>query len=223
MKPPEIPFSESKPTWQRYLENTKDLVPKPLLVWTLDKVSIDKDEALDLGAGNVRNTRALLEAGFSHVDAVDQSPYSAKFFEDLKEKGVDFHNETFDSFTYPENKYDLVVAMNSLYFIGSYSELRKTMNNIKSSLKINGVFTGHFLGHNDAWIRKQETDFQEVGSKNITAVTENDIRNEIFDGMKIIGFKEQEYDRETTDGQGKHWHLYSVVARKIEDDSDDEL
>jgi tellurite methyltransferase len=35
-----------------------------------------------------------------------------------------------------------------------------------------------------------------------------------LDGLKMIGFDEQDTNGHTAEGTAKHWHIYHIIARK---------
>ena len=67
--------------WEDFYKITKDRPPWPLLVQAVSLLSQRKD-ALDLGCGAGRDTRFLLEQGFT-VTAVDNDPHAIVLLADF--------------------------------------------------------------------------------------------------------------------------------------------
>ena len=69
-----------------------------------------------------------------------------------------------------------------------------------------GYFVGNFFGENDSW---NETKPQ------MTFLTKKKVM-ELFKDFEIIRFKEIEKDALTGLGQMKHWHIFDVIAKKVD-------
>lgn len=189
--------------WAKYIEQTKEYPPSPLLVRALENVK-EKQSALDLGAGQLKDTRYLLAQDFLHIDVVDGEPKVKSLVEGLKDERVKATITTFDAFSYKDDAYDLVNAQYSLPF-ASPDVFEKVMNGVKRSLKRNGIFVGQFFGVRDEW---------NTPGKEMTFHTEEEARA-AFSDMELISFEEVERDSRTASGEPKHWHLYNIVAKKI--------
>ena len=65
---------------------------------------------------------------------------------------------------------------------------------------------GNFFGEKDSW--------SEIKPQ-ITFLTKNQVM-ELFEDFEIIRFKEIEKDELTGLGEMKHWHIYDVIAKKVD-------
>ncbi len=121
---------------------------RPLLIDALEYVQ-EKDDALDLGAGALNDTKYLLSLGFKRVTAVDMDPASAEKASEISLGGFTFVQSAYADFKFPKARYDVVNAQYALPFNppGTFNEvLRKVI----ASLKPNGVFVGQFFGKRDS-------------------------------------------------------------------------
>lgn len=69
-----------------------------------------------------------------------------------------------------------------------------------------GYFVGNFFGENDSW---NETKPQMTFLTKVQAM-------ELFESFEIIRFKEIEKDDLTGLGKMKHWHIFDVIAKKVD-------
>ncbi len=92
--------------WEDFYKITKDRPPWPLLVQAVSLLSQKKD-ALDLGCGAGRDTRFLLEQGFT-VTAVDNDPHAIALLADLPQNCLRVLHFSFEAFDF--ETYELVNA-----------------------------------------------------------------------------------------------------------------
>lgn len=163
--------------------------------------------AVDVGCGAGRDALFLVDRGFT-VYAFDKSEIAiAK----LNELGRAYLNEklflqicSFENFGYPRSS--LISSCSSLFFCNPRS-FAQAWKNISMALLPGGMFCGHFMGPEDSWAK--------LGRGDLTIHTWNDIE-ELFDSSyKIIDVYEHNSEGMTLVGRKKHWHTYSVVARKV--------
>ena len=69
-----------------------------------------------------------------------------------------------------------------------------------------GYFVGNFFGENDS---QNETKPQMTFLTKVQAM-------ELFENFEIIRFKEIEKDDLTRLGNMKHWHIFDVIAKKVD-------
>lgn len=69
-----------------------------------------------------------------------------------------------------------------------------------------GYFVGNFFGENDS---------QNETKPQMTFLTKEQAM-ELFENFEIIRFKEIEKDDLTGLGKMKHWHIFDVIAKKVE-------
>jgi len=179
--------------WNTYFSNTKNKKPRPLLVEALPYVD-DKTEAIDLGCGVGSDTNFLKENGFlvTSVDgSVDVSSY-------VPEAII----STFDNYSFPVKKFNLVNAQYSLPF-NPPDTFQEMFNRLTASLKLGGIFTGQFFGAKDDWSSRKE----------MTFFTEKEVRD-ILNSYKILVFREKAEYGKTVSGNTKFWHVFDVIAVK---------
>ena len=97
---------------------------------------------------------------------------------------------------------DLVFASFSLPFCrpAAFPGLWKRL---RSSLRPGGRFAGElFFGDRDSWASDADMTFQDARAA-----------KELFDGLEVESFEEEEEDGEAFDAP-KHWHVFHVIARE---------
>lgn len=172
------------------------------------KYVLEKDFALDIGAGNLRDTKYLLSEGFKVV-AVDLSPLSAQKARELAHKNLEFFEGFIGAYSFPENRFSFVNAQGMLFHFSEphFSHLIKM---ITRTTKQGGIFCANFIGKNHTWNYPGTTK---------TIVDKEDILK-ILSDFEILSFKEEEWDEtlEFAKAKGatspKHWHDYFVIAKK---------
>lgn len=187
--------------WVEYIEKTKDKGPRPLLVKALSYVK-SKDEALDLGAGALNDTKYLIAEGFKHVTTVDKENLAGDILQTIPSDRISYIVSSFDDFPFVINKFDLVNAQYSLPFNSSDTFL-EVFDKIKESLKSGGIFVGQLFGVRDTWNKEETT---------MTFHTKEEVEKLISD-MEIIEFTEEEKDDMPAVGDMKHWHVFHIITR----------
>lgn len=185
---------------QEHYEITKSKPPTKLLTIALQYVK-NKDKAIDIGAGALKDTRYLLDQGFD-VTVIDKNPRTKEDAENLKNDKVHAFTASFEDFDFTENQYDIASAMLSLPFIKP-AYFNKVFEKIRNSLKKDGIFCGQFLGLNDEWAQNPHNTFH----------TKSQVEN-LLAGLEIILFQEEEIDGIIAKGSPKHWHVFRIIARK---------
>lgn len=195
-------MSPFRSSWAEHLQQTKEAPPSPLLLDALTYVA-QKDWALDLGGGGLRDARYLLSEGFRSIAVVDSEPSVQQYASDLPASRVQLFIQTFDTFDFPKETYDLITSQYALPF-NSPETFHRVIEGIKGSLKKGGVFCGHLFGDQDEW---------NVPGTKLTFHTKN-IAESLFSDMELIRFDEKNRDATLTNGKPKHWHLFNIIARK---------
>jgi tellurite methyltransferase len=186
--------------WTSYYENTQGLPPHESLVQALELVT-NREAVLDVGAGALRDTKHLLNANFQIVVALDA--------EEINEDGaiadsrLEVVTEAFETYEFPANTFDIVNAQFSLPFTAPDS-FESVFKKVLGSLKVGGVFVGQLFGKNDSWSDNPKMTFHST----------LDVER-LLSGMEILGLEETEYDGTTATGNGKHWHIFHITARKL--------
>lgn len=201
---------EKEFSWVEYYKAVNDRPPRDTLVKALSEFDREKRIvtglfANDLGCGPGNDTAELLRRGFK-VYATDKEKEAIKIIRSkfrkfiqngkLKTKAV-----SFEDIKMPEA--DLINASYSLPFCHP-DQFENLWNKIYTSIILNGRFSGNLFGDNDSW----------AISKDMTFLTRQNTEK-LFENFTIEFFEEKDEDGETASGSKKHWHVFSIVARKI--------
>jgi len=191
---------EKQPSrWSGFYESTKELPPHESLVQAIELVS-EREAALDLGAGAMRDTKFLLKTGFEKVVALDAEPINQ--LDEISDIRLEIVTEPFESYEFPEDSFDVVNAQFSLPFT-SPNSFEEVFNKLQASLKKGGIFVGQFFGKHDEWSANPKMTFQSI----------EEVR-ELLSNMEVLKLEEREEDGTTAAGTPKHWHVFYITARK---------
>ncbi|KEQ17302.1 class I SAM-dependent methyltransferase [Endozoicomonas numazuensis] len=194
---------QKKKTWSEYYQKVAAYPHKQRTEAAVAQNQSGSLVALDCGCGTGSDTAYLLSQSYSVV-AFDINQESVEFcskrFAD--ESAVTIHCTDFESFTYPDA--GLVVANASLFFAHPES-FPIIWQKIRAAIPIGGVFCGDFLGPEDEWLE----DKRHI----LTPLSEQEVKA-LFDGFEILEFSERNRRGPTARGPEKHWHTFSVIARK---------
>ena len=162
--------------------------------------------ALDLGCGSGRDTIVLLAKNW-YVLAVDREQkaidlVTKKVQGEAKER-LSTAVSCFEELKFT-NEFDLINASYSLPFCPD-RYFPKLWSKIIKAIKIGGRFSGQLFGQNDSWTEYDDMNFHS--------------KEEIFELFKkfeINYFLEEEKDAPSTSGKVKHWHIFHIIAQKLE-------
>jgi SAM-dependent methyltransferase len=188
--------------WANHLLSTKDFPPSALLIEAMPAVS-QRNHALDLGAGGLKDTRFLLAQGFEHVTVVDQEPTAKKLANTLANPLLEVIIGSFDEFAFPHEQYDLVNAQFALPF-NPPETFYEMMEKLKTSIIPGGIFCGQLFGKEDEW---------NIPTSKLTFHTKEEVGT-LFSGFTFITCRERIYDGILANGTPKHWHLFHIIAKK---------
>jgi len=213
--------------WPEYFKNHENREARPQLALAIEASEADSrplssKQALDVGAGNLIESKALLEAGFGLVTATDSSSYSEEASGALERDYNDFAHDI-NKFSFYKlrneeladkispNSVDLVVSYYALPFTRPH-EFARLWQSLESALKPGGVMSVTLFGDNDGWA----TETNAGGEKRYQGMTFHSREQvELLLGkMQDVEIAEREYDSVNTNGEAKHWHVYDVQARK---------
>ena len=194
--------------WPAYYEAVRNRPPRETLVQALalsaaDASAASKRAAIDLGCGSGIDTFALLQHGW-HVLAIDRQPEAIDQVQAATPPEYRARLETrlaaFGDLALPPA--DLINASFSLPFCHPqhFGALWAT---ITSALNPGGYFAGHFFGNRDGWAHIATMTFHTAGQVQA-----------LLQGFDRENVQELEEDGTTALGEPKHWHVFSVVARK---------
>jgi tellurite methyltransferase len=194
---------EEQNTWENYYEKIKGRAPRQLLLDVLEKFPPDASlHAIDLGCGDGTESAALLDRGW-HVLAIDGEPTAIQHLlakvpaEDkirLQTQIAKFEDVTLAPA-------DLVHASLSIPFCKP-QYFHALWGKIVAALKPGGRFAGQFFGLRDSWANEPDMTFH----------TEDQVR-EMLEHFEIESFHEMDEDGNAVSGP-KHWHVFTVIARK---------
>ncbi len=188
--------------WKSYFKKHKKRKTRELLVQAVS-FSKNKENALDLGAGTLIESKYLIKKGFKNVLAIDSAPETKLFARNFKNKKFSYKNIPFLEYDFPKNTFDLVNAQYALPFYGK-KEFNSFIKNITKSLKSKGIFVGQFFGNKDSW---------KIDRKEIVFHTRKQAMSLLSD-FKILEFIEEEKEGNTASGKPKHWHVFNFIVEK---------
>lgn len=167
-----------------------------------------REWAIDVGCGEGRDTKALLEAGFS-VLAIDGHPDGLAR---LEARG-----------DLPEGSRErLVMRLASLEALGALPACRllnasftlpfilpgafeRVWGELVGAIEPGGVFAGQLFGERDSWASLPDRSHH----------TRVEVER-LLAGFRILELREEEKPGADVHGQAKHWHVFHVVAQKVE-------
>lgn len=110
--------------------------------------------AVDLGAGGGRDTRALINAGWPNVHAVDKDPHTVDALRDVTEgQSATVHTSTLHDADIPPGSADIVNAQRVLPFLGE--DLTMTLGRARDLLRPGGFLVASFFGPQHTWAEEK--------------------------------------------------------------------
>ncbi|MEO8210205.1 MAG: class I SAM-dependent methyltransferase [bacterium] len=185
-------------------QNPRETVLKVLEIFEKENIERKKLLVIDLGCGHGADTLELLKRNW-RVLAIDNDLNGLKLLEQsvLPEwkNNLQTSKQPFESVKL--KKCDLINAGYSIPFC-SPEYFMKLWNEIVHSIKPGGRFSGQLFGVNDDW-------------SNISTMTFHTKEQvlKLFDKFEIEYFEEKDADGFTAEKVAKHWHVFSVVAKKV--------
>lgn len=189
--------------WKEFHAISAKAEPAWLAVEALKFVAA-KEAALDIGAGSLRDSRYFLEQGFRTVTAMDMSPALQDYAKDIKDEGFRAVVSSFADFAYPERTYDLVYAKASLPF-NPPETFDAMFARVKEAVKPGGILAVNFFGPHDA--------FNTPGS-GMTFHTREQVEAMLEGFDLVIPLHEVDREQPSMNGELKHWHIFTVIARR---------
>ena len=190
--------------WLAYYELTRAQPPRPHLVQALDLLSPDLPKtAIDMGCGTGRDALHLAEQGFE-VTAFDAEPtaiasltHNTQVRPNLKPVLAHFH-------TFDYHPVSLINASASLFFCEA-EHFDDVWGQVRHAILPGGLFCGQLLGQDDSWTTLDRFRGITVDSTDF---------NTLFDGFEIHHAQERNEPGTTALGKPKHWHYWTLIARK---------
>jgi len=172
------------------------------LLLRLNSLPPEEKIAIDLGCGNGRDTLAMLANGWQ-VLAVDVNPNALSHLEQqvdpmLKSK-LTLMPASFEQVAWWQD----VMLVHSSYALpfcppAAFPEVWKQLTR---SLKKGGFFYGHLFGVHEGW-------------KSLLLHTKAEVEA-LLEDFKIESLTESEFDRLSMAGVVKHWHVFEILAVKL--------
>jgi SAM-dependent methyltransferase len=195
--------------WDSYYKNKSNEIPRDTVLKVIEIFEKENPGrknlfAIDIGCGHGADTIELLKNDWK-VLAIDKEANGLSILKDSigpgMRKNLILSKQKFENIKL--KKCDLINASYSLPFCkpAYFNNFWKV---ISGSIKTGGRFSGNFFGKKDSW----------SSNNNLTFHTITQVKK-LFDKFNIEYFHERDEDGTTTSGEEKHWHVFSVIARKI--------
>ncbi len=172
--------------------------PNHLVASVVETIPCGRVAALDLGAGNLRDSRYLKRSGFERVVAVDRSedsiPYAAE--------GIELTIKPIEKYRPAKGVFDLIVSCNTLFFLRNM-EVEQLLQTMHKALRPNGIIAFNVLGNDDPWSTDPKK--SAFSKAEVLALTQR-FKTETFDEVRA--------DRTNAIGGSKFWHHWVLVLRK---------
>ncbi len=187
-------------SWKKYYDVVGDN-PNPFAKEVVRRHRGRKNLALDLGAGNLRDSKFFFANGFRKVVAVEKDKQALLFFDTR----IPLHIKPIEEFEIARGAYDLIYSCNVLYFLEK-ELIEKLFHRAWEGLRPGGILACTALAQQDAWCQPSEINPCAF----LTALDIGRLRI----GFKALMLREHEYDGRSVSGQMKHWHYWSLIFQK---------
>jgi len=169
----------------------------------MEEYPVIKETAVDLGAGNLRDAKYLLQQGFKRVIAVDRSQLSR----DYVVPGVVLETQAIEQYVPDPQSFDLAVSCFTLFFVSSW-EVHKVFDRVYQGLRPGGIFACNVLGELDDWV---------TCGHPVSHFTQSSVQR-LRKDFTVLHEKEAKFLAEREAGQSsakqKYWHQRIMVLRK---------
>ncbi|WP_271273661.1 class I SAM-dependent methyltransferase [Aliamphritea hakodatensis] len=191
--------------WQKYYAQVSAQPHRKLTAMAVKALAPALQKtAVDCGCGTGSDIAYLLEQGFD-VQGFD-----------IREEPLDVCRQRFsgcpqlrltqaDFMGFEYSPVSLIVANSSLFFCPQPG-FPDVWQRMMAALPAGGIFSGDLLGVNDSWVNSPDHD--------VSAFTAAQV-DELFTGFEIICRNERDEPGQTALGRSKHWHMHTVIARKL--------
>lgn len=190
--------------WTAYYERTADEPPRKSLLRALELFGdAPPGLAVDLGCGGGRDTLELLARGWSVV-AVDRETAATERVASIvtAESAARLRTLAEPLETVELPPCSLVNASYSLPFCAG-ERFAEMWSRVRDAIVPGGRFAGQIFGDRDEWRDNPELTFHTRAEA-----------ESLFDGFELEEFTELDEDGTTSMGEAKHWHVFTVIARK---------
>lgn len=191
-------------SWRKYIIGKQKGLPNKLLIQGL-KYVIEKNAALDIGAGSLVDSKLLLKDGFNYVYAIDTDKTALEIAQTINDKNFIFKNTSINKFRLKKNFYDVINAQYVLPYL-SKKEIEILLPKINKSLKCDGIFIGQFFGEKDSWNVKGDYRTYYTKKSIITLLKSLD--------FKILFFSCEQGDGFSRLGKPKYKQIFHFIVKK---------
>lgn len=194
--------------WKGYYDaHRKKVKPSPLVRRALRSRRAKVPRvAIDIGCGTGNDSVFLLKHGYQ-VLAIDAQRQALMHLRKVSPRKLRPALTTRIARFENLRRRDLCSAslINAAYsmFFCSPSAFGRFWRNLAHALVPGGVFCGQFLGLRDTWARRP----------GMTGLSKRALKK-LFSDFEIIELSELDERGGTATGRAKHWHVYTVIARK---------
>jgi tellurite methyltransferase len=192
--------------WTGYYDDQGEREPHELLLQVL--AAFDREDrtgvAVDIGCGQGIETAELLRRGWEVV-AIDATEEGIRRLRRRIPDGFASRLRTVVSQMQDVDipPADLVHASFSLPFCPP-NVFPRLWGDLRAAIRPEGRFAGELFGDRDTWAATERgMTFLNVGSA-----------RELFDGMELESFEEEESEDEGWGEEIKHWHVFHAIARR---------
>jgi SAM-dependent methyltransferase len=192
-----------KPDWKDYFNVVTDKPHREILENAVQQNTSGLKTAIDCGCGVGADAAYLLSQGYE-VIAFDKEARAIDICNYRFSKNPGFRASVclMEEFAFSEA--GLVLASNSLFFCQP-ERFDETIHKMLSNLVSGGIFLGDFVGPEDSWVHSP--------NHSVHAVTK-DTLDVLFCDFDILALHERDELATTALGNMKHWHTFTVLARK---------
>ncbi|MCU0317063.1 MAG: class I SAM-dependent methyltransferase [Fimbriimonadaceae bacterium] len=193
--------------WDQYFEGAKGLPANPFYA-KLRPFLPTTGHALDLGYGVGTGLLWWKELGWQ-VTGLDNDQFmEAQFLDSFGEiEGIRFVCGDFSEA--PRGSYDCIAFVFSLFFQPSREAFLRSWEVIKENCAPGGLIAGQFLGPDDSW---------GVGDLTPPSPVVTHQREELLEMLsdfELLLLDEQNRTGKTLYGEPKRWHVYHIIAKKL--------
>ena len=193
--------------WVAYYTNVANRPPRATVILAnkLSENMSGEKYALDLGSGSGRDTKFLLENDWS-VLAIDGEKVGINTLLQsiggkYKEK-LETQVRTFEKLKLNQ-RFDLINSSYALPFCKP-EYFPDLWMKITEAIKIGGMISGHLFGIHDQMAKNTNMNFH----------SKEDV-SKLFENFQFEFFEEEEKDGPTASDNIKHWHIFHIVAKRI--------
>ena len=197
--------------WVRFLDATSQAPPRDTLVRSLDSFEaeghpVDGDRAVDLGCGSGNDALEILRRGW-RLYAIDAHPDAVRRVVERVPAELAPRLET------EVARFEDLALSPALLINGSFSfpfcppaTFPRFWQMLLDALLPGGRISGQLFGDRDEWAGREDMIFHS------RAEVES-----LLEPLEIEMLEEIEADGKTAVGDPKHWHYFSIVARRALD------